>query len=151
MLIENYGVTPRSSMNPQKNYRIKDLSEKTGFSTDTIRFYEKKDLIQPSFRGANNYRYYDEKILNKLIFIKRCRALEISLNEITQLLELEQSPAQSCSAVNQLIDDHILQVTDKINELKKFQTQLVELRSTCNNDSRINDCQILKQLEANSP
>lgn len=151
MLIENYGVTLRSSMNLQKNYRIKDVAEKTGFSTDTIRFYEKKDLIHPSFRGANNYRYYDEKTLNKLIFIKRCRALEISLNEITKLLELEQKPTQSCSAVNQLIDDHILQVTDKINELKKFQTQLIELRSSCNNDSRIDDCQILKQLEANSP
>lgn len=150
MLIENYEVTPRSSMKIQKNYLIKDLSLKTGLSTDTIRFYEKKKLLQPTFRGSNNYRYYDEKTLNKLIFIKRCRALEISLNEITHLLELEQNPAQSCSAVNQLIDDHIQQVSDKINELKKFQTQLVELRSTCNTDSRIDDCQILKQLEAKS-
>jgi Cd(II)/Pb(II)-responsive transcriptional regulator len=148
MLIENYGVTPRSSMNHQKYYRIKDLAEKTGFSTDTIRFYEKKDLIHPNFRGDNNYRYYNEDSLKKLIFIKRCRALEISLSEIQQLIELEQTPSQSCQSVNDLIDDHIAQVSEKIKELISFKQQLIELRASCTHEVNIDSCQILKQLEA---
>ena len=47
MLIQNYGVTPRSStmMKTMKNYLIRDLSQKTQLSTDTIRFYEKKGFI----------------------------------------------------------------------------------------------------------
>lgn len=47
-------------MKSEKNYLIKDLAQKTGLSNDTIRFYEKKNLLKPSFRGSNNYRYYDE-------------------------------------------------------------------------------------------
>ena len=47
-------------MKSEKNYLIKDLANKTQLSTDTIRFYEKKQLIQPSVRADNNYRYYDD-------------------------------------------------------------------------------------------
>ena len=68
----------------KKYYLIKDLATLSGLSTDTIRFYEKRKLLHPSFRGDNNYRYYDENILKRIIFIKRCRSLDLSLNEIRQ-------------------------------------------------------------------
>ena len=151
-MIKNYGVAPRSSkMNQQKSspiYLMKDLVHKTGLSADTIRFYEKKHLLEPSFRGDNNYRYYQDDALKRLIFIKRCRALDISLKEIEYLIELEQKPQQDCSAVNQLIDEHLKQVEQKIIELQKFQIQLQQLRQSCTTQSTIDDCQILRHLEA---
>lgn len=138
-------------MNQQNSspvYLIKDLVQKTGLSADTIRFYEKKNLLEPSFRRDNNYRYYQDEALKRLIFIKRCRALDISLKEIEYLIQLEQNPQQDCSAVNQLIDEHLKQVEQKIVELKKFQIQLQQLRQSCATLSTIDDCQILRQLEA---
>ena len=138
-------------MNQQNSspvYLIKDLVQKTGLSADTIRFYEKKNLLEPSLRGDNNYRYYQDEALKRLIFIKRCRALDISLKEIEYLIQLEQNPLQDCSAVNQLIDEHLKQVEQKIVELKKFQIQLQQLRQSCATLSTIDDCQILRQLEA---
>lgn len=138
-------------MNQQNSspvYLIKDLVQKTGLSADTIRFYEKKNLLEPSFRGDNNYRYYQDEALKRLIFIKRCRALDISLKEIEYLIQLEQNPQQDCSAVNQLIDEHLKQVEQKIVELKKFQIQLQQLHQSCATLSTIDDCQILRQLEA---
>ena len=51
-------------MNVQKHYLIKELSTKSGVSIDSIRFYEKKKLLKPSFRADNNYRYYDEEMYN---------------------------------------------------------------------------------------
>ena len=133
----------------KKYYLIKDLATLSGLSTDTIRFYEKrKPLLHPSFRGDNNYRYYDENILKRIIFIKRCRSLDLSLNEIERLIELEQNPQQSCHEVNNMIDLHIQQTTDKIKELKNFKTQLQSLRSSCNQSNQIMDCEILKRLEA---
>ncbi len=138
-------------MNQQNSspvYLIKDLVQKTGLSADTIRFYEKKNLLEPSLRGDNNYRYYQDEALKRLIFIKRCRALDISLKEIEYLIQLEQNPQQDCSAVNQLIDEHLKQVEQKIVELKKFQIQLQQLRQSCATLSTIDDCQILRQLEA---
>ena len=145
-MIKNYGVALRSSKMNQQNssaiYLMKDLVHKTGLSADTIRFYEKKHLLEPSFRGDNNYRYYQDDALKRLIFIKRCRALDISLKEIEYLIELEQKPQQDCSAVNQLIDEHLKQVEQKI------QIQLQQLRQSCATQSTIDDCQILRHLEA---
>ena len=132
----------------KKYYLIKDLATLSGLSTDTIRFYEKRKLLHPSFRADNNYRYYDENILKRIIFIKRCRSLDLSLNEIERLIELEQNPQQSCHEVNNMIDLHIQQTTDKIKELKNFKTQLQSLRSSCNQSNQIMDCEILKRLEA---
>ncbi len=95
-----------------------------------------------------NSPYYQDDALKRLIFIKRCRALDISLKEIEYLIELEQKPQQDCSAVNQLIDEHLKQVERKIIELQKFQIQLQQLRQSCSTQSTIDDCQILRHLEA---
>ena len=131
-----------------EEYKIKDAAKYTDLSTDAIRFYEKKKLIQPSFRGENNYRYYDTSTLKCLIFIKRCRALNLSLKEIKYLIHLEQEPQSDCFAVNHLLDTHLNQIQTKIIELQKFQTQLQELRQSCSTKTTINHCQILKTLEA---
>ena len=135
-------------MNTKIPYLMRDLVKKTDLSADSIRFYEKKNLIQPTLRGDNNYRYYDDEALKRLIFIQRCRALDLSLKEIQRLIELEQQPDQDCNAVNELIDHHLEQVDAKIAELQRFQLQLQQLRQSCNTQSTIDHCNILKQLEA---
>ncbi len=135
-------------MNSKIHYLMRDLVKRTDLSADSIRFYEKKNLIRPTLRGDNNYRYYDDEALKRLIFIKRCRALDLSLKEIERLIELEQQPDQDCNAVNQIIDHHLEQVDAKIAELQNFQLQLQELRQSCNSQSTIDHCNILKKLEA---
>lgn len=128
-------------------YLISEMAKKTGLSTDTIRFYEKKNFIQPNFRASNQYRYYGEDALKRLLFIKRCRALDMSLKEIETLIELEQSPEQECGAVNQLIDQHLEDISKKIKELQIFEQQLRALRDSCNTPTTIDHCQILRTLE----
>lgn len=131
-----------------QHYLIGDLAKKTQLSLDTIRFYEKKQLIQPSFRAENNYKYYDDEALKRLIFIKRCRALDMTLHEIVALLEQVQHPERGCKIVDQLIEEHIQHVETRILELQSFKTQLVALRQSCASDSTIDHCQIVKNLEA---
>lgn len=131
-----------------QHYLIGDLAKKTQLSLDTIRFYEKKQLIQPSFRAENNYKYYDDEALKRLIFIKRCRALDMTLHEIVALLEQVQHPERGCKIVDQLIEEHIQHVETRILELQSFKTQLVALRQSCASDSTIDHCQIVKKLEA---
>ena len=130
------------------HYLISDIAKKTDLSTDTIRFYEKRGLIQPNFRASNQYRYYSEEALKRLIFIKRCRALGMSLKEIEYLIQLEQNPEQDCCEVNQMIDQHLIDISNKIKELQLFKQQLMTLRESCNTPTTINHCQILKTLES---
>src|SRR5690606_25603080 len=129
-------------------YLISEVAQKAGFSTDTVRFYEKKGLIQPNFRASNQYRYYTEDALKRLIFIKRCRALGMSLKEIEHLIQLEQNPDQDCCAVNQLIDQHLADGSSKIKELYLFKQRLTALRESCNPLTAVDHCPILQMLEA---
>lgn len=130
------------------HYLISDIAKKADLSTDTIRFYEKRGLIQPNFRASNQYRYYGDEALKRLIFIKRCRALGMSLKEIEHLIQLEQNPEQDCCEVNQMIDQHLIDISNKIKELQLFKQQLMTLRESCNTPTTINHCQILKTLES---
>lgn len=130
-----------------KHYLISELAKLSGLSTDTIRFYEKKGMIQPNFRANNQYRYFAEDSLKRLRFIRRCRALDMSLKEIETLLELEQQPQQDCHIVNDMIDQHLLQIDHKIKELQTFQSELYALRQQCNTPTTIDHCEILKALE----
>ncbi|PJG43798.1 transcriptional regulator [Acinetobacter tandoii] len=128
------------------HYLIHQLAKKTQLPVDTVRFYEKKQLITPSYRAENNYKYYDEATLKRLQFIKQCRALDMSLAEIQQLIELIKQPQQGCQIVDQMIEQHIQQVEKHIAELISFQSQLQELRQSCSSNTTIDHCQILKNL-----
>ena len=133
-----------------QQYLIGELAKKTQLSTDSIRFYEKKQLIKASFRAENNYKYYDNDTLKRLTFIKRCRALDISLQEISQLVELTKQPKQDCLMIDHLIEQHIRQVEEKLTELQKFKTQLQQLRQSCSSNTTVDHCNILKNLEMSS-
>ena len=65
---------------------IKALSEKTGVSRKTIRYYESIGLIQPPERGPNNYRQYTEDDVERLRFVAGARSLGFSLNDIGEIL-----------------------------------------------------------------
>ena len=72
--------------------KIGELSKVTGCSVQTIRHYEKEHLIASAERSEGNFRLYDESAVERLLFIKHCRSLDLSSPEIRQLLALNRSP-----------------------------------------------------------
>ena len=66
-------------------YQIKDVSERTGFSPATLRYYEEIGLLAPSGRTAAGYRIFDDATLERLAFIARAKQLGCSLGEIADL------------------------------------------------------------------
>ena len=84
--------------------KIGELSKKSGCSIQTIRYYEREGLLLNPNRSEGNFRLYDSKALKQLEFVKHCRSLDISLNDIKRLIELKNKPEESCSSVNALID-----------------------------------------------
>lgn len=127
--------------------QIGDLAKQTGCSIQTIRFYERKGLLEKPPRSEGNYRLYDKATADKLIFIKQCRALDISMKEIALLLAQKSSPNQSCVSVNLLIREHILLVDNKIDELQQLKSVLTEMSEKCSDGNTIKTCGILNELE----
>jgi Cd(II)/Pb(II)-responsive transcriptional regulator len=128
--------------------RIGDLAEATGTSIETIRFYEREGLIPVARRADNNYRVYTSAHTERLAFIRHCRNLDMTLNEIRTLLRLRDVPMQNCGEVSALLDAHIGHVTHRIRELRTLQKDLKALRMRCGTPNAIEQCGILNELDA---
>lgn len=126
--------------------KIGKLSKLSDCSIQTIRYYEKEGLIDTPQRSEGNFRLYNELALSRLKFIRRCRTLDITLAEIRQLLDLQQSPSEPCGHINDMIDHHIIDVKNKIEELKALKHELQDLRKKCHDGTVIDECGIMANL-----
>ena len=66
---------------------IGELASKTGFSRDTIRYYETLGLIRPDFRRESRYREYSDTAVSTLRFIRNVKNLGFTLSEIKEMIE----------------------------------------------------------------
>lgn len=126
--------------------KIGELAKLTGTSIETIRYYEREKLIPDAARTSGNYRIYGHEHANRLAFIRHCRSLDMALGEIRTLLSFKDSPQHHCGGVNELLDEHIGHVAQRIRELRTLEKQLKQLREQCTEAHTAQDCGILKGL-----
>lgn len=126
--------------------KIGELAERTGCLVETVRYYERQGLLPAPSRSERNYRLYGDAHVERLQFIRHCRSLDMTLDEIRILLSFRDAPEENCSEVNMLLDKHIGHVADRIEELKFLQHQLQELRKMCLTSQAAKDCGILQGL-----
>ena len=126
--------------------KIGDLAKKAGCQVETVRYYEREGLLPVPARTEGNYRLYGSPHLERLVFIRNCRTLDMTLEEIQRLLALRDLPHESCAGINSLVDEHIEHVEARINSLLALRDQLTELRDRCNSPQESEDCGILRQL-----
>lgn len=126
--------------------RIGELGQATGVGVETIRYYEKAGLLAPPARHANGYRLYGPAHLERLAFIRHCRALDMPLAAIQQILDFLGRPMAECGDVDRLIDEQLTLVQTRIKSLRALEKQLTALRSCCSTPHTAADCGILKEL-----
>lgn len=130
--------------------KIGDLAKRSGCSIQTIRYYEKEGLISAPARSDGNFRLYDTTALEKLSFIKNCRALDLTLGEIKHLIALQHSPGTPCEVVNDMIDAHLHIVETRITDLQNLQRDLKRLLHKCGHARSVDQCGILNDLSPKS-
>lgn len=126
--------------------KIGELAKLAGCQVETIRYYEREGLLPAPARTEGNYRLYSHEHVERLVFIRNCRTLDMTLDEIQRLLALRDLPQESCAGINSLVDEHIEHVEARINSLQALRLQLSELRDRCNTVQDAEDCGILRQL-----
>lgn len=130
----------------KQSLKIGRLAEMTGCPVETIRYYEKQGLLPEPERSEGNYRLYGPPHAERLQFIRNCRSLDMTLDEISRLLRFRDHPDQNCTEVNVLLEEHIGHVKNRISELQGLQKQLQALRGLCQNIRPIKECGILRSL-----
>ncbi|WP_425258972.1 Cd(II)/Pb(II)-responsive transcriptional regulator [Rubrivivax sp. RP6-9] len=113
---------------------------------ETIRYYERAGLLPQAPRSEGNYRIYGPEHVERLAFVRHCRSLDMTLDEIRVLLRFKDDPRAACGEVNALLDAHIGHVATRIRELRQLEKQLQLLRAQCGGDSEAARCGILNEL-----
>ncbi|GAA0692372.1 MULTISPECIES: Cd(II)/Pb(II)-responsive transcriptional regulator [Marinobacterium] len=126
--------------------KIGKIAKQTGIPVDTIRYYEKMGLLHAPLRNSNGYRSYNNSHLERLRFIRRCRSLDMSQDEIRQLIHLSETQEADCSEVDALVAHHLQHVRERLQELAQLEQTLVQLQTACASGKAIRECGILAGL-----
>ncbi|WP_282111219.1 Cd(II)/Pb(II)-responsive transcriptional regulator [Shewanella algicola] len=127
--------------------KISELASIAQVSAKTIRYYEQIGLLSAPNRSDNGYRFYQQKDIETLIFIRRCRELNIALDDIKRLVDTQQDPKSSCALVDNIIAQQLARIQQTQRELALLEQSLAALASCCQNH-QIKDCSILHTLKS---
>lgn len=128
-------------------YSIGQISKMSDVGIETIRFYERKGLIENPSRKPSGYRQYPKGTVDRLLFIKNAKGLGFSLAEISELLSLRVNPKSKCLDVKKKAEAKIDDINSRIRSLQRMKTALTKLSKACGGKGSVKECPILEALE----
>ncbi len=126
-------------------FAIGELARVTGVSIETIRYYERIRLMPRPPRTGGGRRAFGADSLATLNFIRRCRELGFSLDDVRALLGLRQAQP-CCSNVRSIASRHLEMVRGKLRDLSEMETSLAKLVAQCGGDAAA-ECPVLDALD----
>jgi Zn(II)-responsive transcriptional regulator len=128
---------------------IGQLAHRAGVAIDTVRYYERNQLLAPAGRLASGYRRYGEDELKRLRFIRRAKALGFTLEEIRDLLSL--SAERNMAKVKRAAEAKLADIEQRVAELQRIRRGLRTLIAACPGHGRVEACPILNALGEGEP
>jgi len=132
-------------MTASQTFPIGVLSSRSGVSVETIRYYERIELLAKPLRTAGGYRLYRLVDVERLAFIRRTRDLGFSLDDVGRLLDLADGKSRSCRRVRDIAATHLADVRSKLADLRRMERVLADLVSACA-DGTLPACPLLEIL-----
>ncbi|MBY0298729.1 MAG: MerR family DNA-binding protein [Methylobacterium sp.] len=117
-----------------------------GVSVETIRFYERRGLIEQPPKGGG-FRVYPAELVARIRFIRQAQQIGFSLREVQELLALRATSGADCADVRRQAAQKIEEVDRKIADLRRVRTALEAVISSCPGRGRLKDCTIMTALE----
>ena len=130
-------------------YRISSFAENCGVNKETIRYYERKKLLPEPDRTNTRYRSYSEKDIKRVKFIKHLQELGFSLSEIYKLLGVVDKDNVRCEGMFEFVSKKEREVQKQIENLKKTEHMLKNLRRRCPEEKELYACPIIDELIEN--
>lgn len=127
--------------------RIGEVAQRAGIGVETVRFYERKGLIEEPPRSTSGYRQYPEDTVTKLRFIKRAKDLGFSLSEVNEMISLRLDPTASAGEIRSRAKAKIADIEEKLRDLQRVRAALQHLVRDCDGTAPTAECRILISLD----
>ncbi len=131
----------------RRGYAIGEVSRLTGVNIETIRYYERIAILLPPDRTAGGNRQYNHDQIKRLSFVKKCRDLGFSLDEIRTLLQMVDRKDYTCGQVHNLTTTHLATVNKKLADLSRLKNALTSMAAQCDKGD-MPQCAIIDTLYA---
>jgi len=129
-----------------KHKKVGEVAAILDVSVDTLRYYEKIDLLGSVPRRDSGVRYYDEGLIARVRFIRHAQRMGFSLDAIKELLTFRDQPANVKPKVREMMQQKLIELDRQILDLSQLRDELQELTTACEG-STDKDCPILKEFE----
>lgn len=126
---------------------IGEFAKAAGVGVETVRFYERKGLLEAPARKESGYRQYDSKAVERLKFIRTAQQVGFTLKEIRELLLLRDDPDARREDVRGMAREKVIDIEAKIRDLRAMKALVVELLASCAGDGPASGCPIITELE----
>jgi MerR family copper efflux transcriptional regulator len=127
---------------------IGEVAKAAGVGVETVRFYERKNLLPTPRTPPSGFRQYGRQAAQRIRFIRRAQELGVSLAEVSQLLELRLDPRRSCAEVKSEAQLKIEEIDAKIVSLRRMRHALVGLTTSCSGEGSTSACPILETIDS---
>ena len=127
------------------------LAKAAGVGIETIRYYQRRELIPIPKTDLGTFRAYPIEVVDRVRFIKRAQELGFTLDEISTLLTLDDGINRR--AIRKVASDRLIQIRTKLADLSQMERALSDLIQTCETQGRAAKCPIIAALSGvqNSP
>src|SRR5437773_3592103 len=124
-----------NSVRPAVEVPIGALAERAGVNVETIRFYQRRGLVEEPNKPLGGHRRYSASAVKRVVFIKRAQQLGFTLEEVKALLRLEDG--QSCSETCTLAEHKLAVIEERLADLDRMRRLLKTLISECSAGKRL--------------
>ncbi len=127
-------------------FTIGKVAEAAGVGVETIRFYERRGLIDQPKPLKSSFREYPEAVVSRIRFIKRSQELGFTLSEVAELLMLSETSGATRRSVKELAAKKLTSIREKLNDLKWMEATLDKLVSACSGSGPVKGCPIIEAI-----
>lgn len=106
---------------------IGEVATRSGVTTKTVRFYERRGLVPEPERTAGGYRDYDAEVVDRLGFIRDAQAAGLTLAQIGEVLDIRDGGQPPCRHVATLVERRLSEVEQRLRELRQVRGQLRQI------------------------
>ncbi len=114
----------------QSQFRVGEVAAQAGVSVDTVRYYERRQLLPRALRTRGGYRVFNVEAVERIRFIKQAQDIGLSLKEIGELLS-NGGGASECRRVRDLLRAKLTELDERLKTLRDFRRTLTHYLAEC--------------------